>query len=484
MGFARQATAIVLVLFCFASTLLADLHSDIRQVLANRLLQNATVGIEIVRLTEDPSKCQVMYELNARTPLIPASNMKLLTTSAALHVLSPQFRYRTMLVRRGDDLIIWGDGDPTLGDAELMDKIGWSQLAVFEEWAKQLKNRQITTVRNIIVDDSIFDEELEHPRWKRHQFKTYAPQIGGLNFATNLIEFTVTERRNGPAAWSVKPMTEYVTVGTNTCVSGPKSSVTIGRNHESNAFFLRGQISGTEIYSLTIHDPGMYAGSVFRDLLRREGITVTGSVLRDRQTRQQHAAANPLTRDQEWQILCIFETPITTVIAQCNKHSHNMYAESLAKRMGAAAANSGSWRGAALVMGEYLKKLGVAENEFRIDDGSGLSAENAVSPNALVRTLLHNFYSPNRTVFMETLPVGGMDGTLKNRFSGQLRGRVFAKTGFIANVSSLSGYLKTRNGEWYAFVILMNGIPDYSNNSIKPLQERIVEAIDDAASMN
>jgi D-alanyl-D-alanine carboxypeptidase/D-alanyl-D-alanine-endopeptidase (penicillin-binding protein 4) len=83
-------------------------------------------------------------------------------------------------------------------------------------------------------------------------------------------------------------------------------------------------------------------------------------------------------------------------------------------------------------------------------------------------------------MFIESLAVGGVDGTLHRRF-GSMEGRVHAKTGFIANVSALSGYLQARDGNWYVFSILMDGIPDHSNSMIKPLQDRIVQAIDQQA---
>ena len=477
----RRSATVVLALFLFAGALLGDLRSDIEKILSDRLLAKATTGIEVVRLTDDPGACQVLYEKNARKPLVPASNMKLLTTSAALHVLTPQFRFRTMLVRHGDDLVVWGDGDPTIGDAELMDQIGWTQTAVFEDWANQLKARQITTVRDIIIDDSIFDDEFLHPRWAKHQFTPSGAELGGLNFGANTIEFTVSSRK-GAAGWSTRPATAFVQIGSNTCVSGKSNSVILARPSASNEFSLRGTVAGTSIFSSTIHDPGLYSGTVLRETLASHGISITGALKRDRETRQQHAAADPLTRDQDWQILCVFETPLSAVVTRCNKESMNLYAEALSKRMGAAVLSSGTWEGGATVVGRYLTKLGVAEAEFRLDDGSGLSRDNRVSPNALIRSLLHNYYSPNRALFVDSLPVGGVDGTLHKRFDGNLRGRVFAKTGFIANVSALTGYLKARNGEWYAFSILMNDIPDLSNSSIKPLQEKIVQAIDDAAA--
>ena len=173
----RSLAVAVFTVSCLVGSARADLNGDIKGVLANKLLV-ARVGIEIVKLSDRPDDCRIVYQHNAHALLIPASNMKLLTTSAALHVLTPQFRFRTMLVRDGNDLVLWGDGDPTLGDAELMDKIGWSQTAVFDDWADQLTKRKITAINNVVVDDSIFDKESLHPRWTKHQFDRRARRWG------------------------------------------------------------------------------------------------------------------------------------------------------------------------------------------------------------------------------------------------------------------------------------------------------------------
>lgn len=470
----------VLAVAGFVNTAAADLNGDIKHALSDKLLARARIGIEIVKLSETADSCRIVFQQNPHLLLMPASNMKVLTTSAALHVLTPQFRFRTMLVRHGNDLVLWGDGDPTLGDLELMDKIGWTQTAVFDDWADQLAKRNITSVGNVLVDDSIFDTEFLHPRWAKHQFMSSGAQVGGLNFNTNLIEFQVRERRGGPATWTTRPATGYVHVLSDNCLAGQNNAVILTREPNTNNVQLKGTVEKACDVSLTIHDPSMYAGTVFTDLLKARGIQVSGSTVRDASTRQQYARADAATKAQ-WQVLCIFETPLPTAINRCNKDSMNLYAEAFCKRLGATV-GQGSWQNGTTVVGRFLKELGVPDGDFHLDDGSGLSRENAVTADAIVRVLMHNYYSSAKSAFIDSLPVGGMDGTLRKRFTGTVRGRVFAKTGFIANVSALSGYLKTRGGEWYAFSILMNDIPDLSNSSIKPLQDDIVEALDKAAS--
>lgn len=478
----RFFVAAALAVVSFASTAVADLSGDIKRVLSDRLMARAKVGIEIVKLSEQADSCRIVYQNNAHAKLIPASNMKLLTTAAALHTLTPQFHFRTMLVKHGNDLVLWGDGDPTLGDSELMDKLDWSQMRVFEGWAGELAKQNITMVGNIVVDDSIFDTQFIHPNWGKNQYTTSGVELGGLNFSANLLCFEIRERRGAPAAWSTRPATSYMKVISNTCMAGNSNSISLVRVPNTNGVQIKGTVDKACDLNIAITDPAMYTGTVFADLLRAKGIKVTGTTSRDRSSRQQYNSADPATRAQQWQVLCNFEMPLDWVIRRCNKDSMNLYAEAMCKRMGAAVSGQGTWQAGTAVTAGFLKQLGIPEEEFHLDDGCGLSRENQVTADAIVRVLMHGFYSSAKEPYLNSLSIGGVDGTLRKRFGGSLRGRVFAKTGYIANVSALSGYLKTRGGEWYAFSILMNGIPDSSNPNIKPLQEDIVEALDKAVS--
>jgi D-alanyl-D-alanine carboxypeptidase/D-alanyl-D-alanine-endopeptidase (penicillin-binding protein 4) len=202
-------------------------------------------------------------------------------------------------------------------------------------------------------------------------------------------------------------------------------------------------------------------------------------VKRDRTTRQQYAA-DQQAGGGDWTVLAVHETPIEMVLARANKDSMNLYAESLCKRLGHAATNeSGSWANGTAAIGEFLRRVGVKEGQFNIDDGSGLSKQNFISPDTLVKVLAHVHSSPQSKMFLDSLAIAGQDGTLSDRFRGtDLGGRVFAKSGYVSGASSLSGYLQSSNGRWYAFSILMNGIPEGSNSMMKAFQERIVRAVD------
>lgn len=457
----------------------ADLASDVDALLAARLLRRAAVGVEVVRLGARPAEDATLYRRDAQRPLIPASNLKLLTTSAALQKLGPGFKFRTSFLVGEADVALVGAGDPSFGDAEFLRPVGWDVTTVFESWADQLLKRKITTVRDVAVDDSIFDEEFLHPNWPADQIhKRYVAEVGGFNLNANVLEFGVRPTEFGQvAAYDTTPDTAYASVR-NACLTADDNAIWLSREVGTNQVILRGEVPARVSQvnvAVTIHDPPMYAATVFAEVLRRKGITVTGVVRRDRTLQATRRAGGAPDR---WRVLAIHETPITTVLDRANKDSVNVYAESLCKRLGNETTGaSGSWDNGTAAMGDFLKSLAVPEAEFKLDDGCGLSKQNAISAAAVSRILAHNFHGPNKDLFRDSLAVAGVDGTMQDRFRGSdLKGRVFAKSGYVNNVRALSGYLHTRDGQWYAFAILMNRVPE--SPEIKLIQERIVKAID------
>lgn len=470
----RRLPLVLLLLLTLTPPARGDLAGEVRAVLDDKLLSRATVAVKIVAL-ERPGGVAELFAANADKPLIPASNMKLITTSAALNVLGPDFKFRTLLLQRGRDLVLIGDGDPSIGDASVLRKLGWTTTSVFENWARELKKAGFASFDHLIVDDSIFDEQFVHPRWPEDQLRaSYCAQVAGLTLNGGCIEFQVSAPAGRAASFTTDPPTQYVSV-TNTCVGGERNAVVLNRTDGANRIALGGTCpsGGSSIALITVHDPAMYAATVLAETFSANGVRIAGPVLRDRTLRL------AIARDGEARLLAVHETALLQVITLTNKESKNPYAEALRKRSGAAVSGeSGSWANGAVAAGAFLKRMGVPESEFHLDDGCGLSRENRVSADALVRVLQFNFASACRDDFLASLPVGGEDGTLDERFKGALRGRVFAKTGYISGVSALSGYLKARDGKWYAFSILMNGIPAGSNWRAKQIQEQIVAAID------
>ena len=455
----------------------ADLAGDVRTILQDKLLARAAVGVEIIQLDPTNSKDRLLFTHNADQPFIPASNMKLVTTAAAIDVLGADFRFRTMLLRRGDDLILLGDGDPTFGDYELLKKSGWNVTTVFQNWAQALRKSGVTSVRNVFVDDSIFDQEFVHSRWDPGQLQSrFSAEVAGMTLNLGAIDFSVRSAGGGHAvSYTTNPATRYVTIQ-NTCVGGSENAVVLDRQRGTNNIMLRGTCPpGEALVGVTIHDPALYAVTVLGETLASNGIRVTGGVTRDRTIRSQLAIPQNAAA---YTLLAVHETPLVRALERANKDSINPVAEALCKRIGYATAGAGSWTTGAAASSAFLKRTGAVADQFNLDDGCGLSRENRLSANTLTSVLRYQYHGKHRQLFMDTLAVGGSDGTLDDRFRlADLRGRVFAKSGYIVGVSALSGYLRTSDDRVVAFSILMNNLPRGSNGKAKALQESIVRAI-------
>ena len=453
----------------------ADISSDVDTVLRDKLLQRASVGIEMVRLGASDGQAVEVYKHDSRKPFTPASNLKLVTTSAALDRLGPDFKFRTFLLLHDNDLVLIGAGDPNFGDSEYLRRVGWKITTVYENWAAQLKKVGVTKVRNVIVDDSIFDQDFLHPRWPSNQIDHwYVAEVGGMNLNINCLDLSV-DAATSPVRVSVSPPTKYIDIQ-NSCVPGA-NAVQIGRKHDTNEVIIRGQASSAVPgpFQETIHDPAMYAATVLAETLKAAGVEVGGKVLRDTKAHIERERS-----PGQWRAVGVHETPIAVALARANKDSINLYAECFCKLLGHEASHApGSWENGTAAVGAFLQQVGVGASEFRLDDGSGLSKQNSVSPHALARVLEHDFLGKSSDAFVASLSVAGVDGTLEDRFRGtDLRRRVVGKSGFVEGVSCLSGFLRARDSQWYAFSIMMNGIPYKSNTLAKVLQEKIVRALD------
>jgi D-alanyl-D-alanine carboxypeptidase/D-alanyl-D-alanine-endopeptidase (penicillin-binding protein 4) len=482
MSLVRRVLLICLATVCFASSVArADLASDVRAVLNDKYLAKARTSVAIAKLTEGSDKADIIFQANAKTPLIPASNLKLITTAAALDRFGPDFKFRTHLLLKGEDLYLVGDGDPAMGDAEMLKPLGWDVTTIFNIWADELKKKNVTSVKNLFVDDSVFDEQFLHPNWPIDQeHKRYVAQVGGINLNANCVDFVIRKTSYGqPVQAILNPNTQYITVK-NTCLTGDRDLVDLARVRGTNNVVLRGEtdVSRTEPFSVTINDPPMFAATVLGETLAAAGITVETAPTRDRSARSRFAKEAEVGG---WVVVGALETPIGVVLKRANKDSMNLYAESLCKRMGFAATSGqpGTWLSGTTAMGDFLKSCGVGDDQFHFDDGCGLSKENSISAESFVRVLAREFAGKNAQVFRDSLSVSGADGTLKDRFrDSPLKGRVLGKSGYVNYVSTLSGYVNTTAGEWYAFSILFNDVPFKTNNTAKELQEKIVNAIE------
>jgi D-alanyl-D-alanine carboxypeptidase/D-alanyl-D-alanine-endopeptidase (penicillin-binding protein 4) len=446
---AKKKPAAPVVTVPVGATFEARLDSLVNGLVA----RSAESSIQIVELESG----RIVGERNPHLVLAPASNMKLFTTAAAIDLLKPSFAVTTQVLTRGEvdasgtlngDVKIVGRGDPTIGgrfhDGEAT--------AVIQEWAADLKRAGIKTVNgNLIFEYGYFDTEYIHPTWPVDQLVNwYEAPIAAFSMQEGCVQVRVTPSTPGkPCVVEFEPPTGYVTAQ-NTCVTG-RGLPFITRHRNSNTIIVRGGVPSrtgrTEVF-VTVENPIHYFAQVTSETFARSGLRIDGEIV-----------ITPRDQRPDWKAVSEHATPLTTLIYVVNKKSQNHYAEQVLKILGAELQKEGSWpSGSRVVNGWLTTKLGVPQNEFSMADGSGMSRNNRASANAFIILLRHMWKSPWRQEFVSSMPYSGdPDSKFGNRLRQPPYARqVYAKTGYIAGVVGLSGYVHASSGKVYAFSFLFN----------------------------
>lgn len=479
-GLIRAASPALIAVLLLVSAAAGGLRSDVDTAVRAANLPGAQVAISI----RDADTGFQLVGVRPSTPMIPASNHKLLTSGAALHVLGPSFEFETRLLRDGDRLIVAGDGDPAFGDPELLaqmqvgGEMGIDVETFLGFWIRAVADAGIKEIDEVVVDDRIFDRIFVHPSWPVDQLnRGYCAEVAGLSFHLNVLHF-YPEPSHGsrPLVSIFRPQAPWLTpVNRATCRTKDRDTVWMARRPDTNELTVYGNVSHRheKPVAVTVHDVPSYFGRLLSHRLRRAGVKVGGHrrvALDDGPSRGEPVGP-------------VISTPISTVLTRCNRYSRNLYAEALLKRIGyEMTGQPGSWtNGSAIVRSVVYERLRdpALTADVIIDDGSGLSRENRVTAECLT-AWLSSFHrdAQLRDVFVDSLAVAGAGGTLRKRFRNvDLHGTVVqAKSGFINQVSTLSGYVTAPDGRRYAFSVLVNGIRE-GTAPAKRLQEQVVAAI-------
>jgi len=417
----------------------------------------------------DPATGESIFAHQSDRALIPASNMKLITSAAALDQLGADFEYETIFGLWKGNLVVVAGGDPLLGGpTSARDKDG-DLYSLFDQILQQLRKRQVAVLGgNLLIDDTIFDDERFHPSWPIEQAdKWYAAQVSALNFNNNCIDVTFAPagQAGQPALYAIRPETRYATI-INHCKTVSRGASTVGasREHGSNNITLRGKCRKaiTKPIHVTVDRPSAYFGFVLAEYLLSKGVTITGNLV----IRDLGWACSEISKDMD--LLLAHRSSIKEVLKGCNRSSRNLVAECLFKTLGVyhqvpsgGSRVPGSWNSGRAAVAAFLKKLKVNPDQYTIDDGSGLSHENRLSAGCITKVLAYMYNHPAGELYRNSLSTG-RNGTLarRSRFShARYRDRIFAKTGYVAGVRALSGYCQTANGRWLAFAILSNSPP-------------------------
>lgn len=442
----------------------ASLRADLSAVMSAPLLSRSHWSILIKSL----DRGDVIFEQNSRKLVMPASNMKVFTMAAAAVRLGWDFRYRTTLESTGPivngilagDLIVRGSGDPSIGSRDGVD------VKTFDEWATQLKAAGVTAIDGrIIGDDDAFDDEEIGNGWSWDDLAYgYSAPVGALTYNESLI--TITARPGAsvgtPAVLEVAPGEHGLTILNHTATSEEGKPGTLDVRRERGATVL--EVVGTvplaadrpAVVTASVDNPTVFFVRSLRRALISRGIPVSGPAI----DRDQLSPDDPARATSGFKVLASHESaPLTEVGRTFLKVSQNLYGELLVKKIGERAGSGAGTtaRGQQLIR-ETLDGWRVPADSYILADGSGLSRMNFVSAEALVDILEHVYADPaGRQGFLRALPVGGEDGTLRNRLKAAWTvGQVHAKTGSLTGARALSGYVTTRRGETLVFSIVAN----------------------------
>ncbi len=500
------STPIALLLaLCLNAAAFGGLERQLQELIRGAGLQQTKVAAMVVDLASG----EELAAINETDLMIPASNMKLVTSAAAIQLLGQGFVFRTalqlvepkdweglddmVLDGRGFDptqgpvLVVRGDGDPAFGDPVLLKQQGTSTEQLLQDWVDAIRATGIKRFQRLLIDDRVFDRHFTHPTWPRDQLNMwYCAQVAGLNINNNcldvFVEPTSTHQsprvRIAPAASFLRPL--------NKAVTGKKDTFWISRKPHTNEVTYWGQVKTRRSAPIrvTVHDPPLFFARLLAHRLEEAGITV-GSIGRP-------GWDDPLPVGQT---LRVVENPLPVILARCNKDSHNLFAESLLKRVGRQFTGApGGWQNGPAAVRAFLNHaIGAQGAEVMIADGSGLSRDNRITPRTLVGLLQYMYQDQTLGApLLDSLAVGGQDGTLRKRFKKKMAGRVYGKSGYIKGVSCLSGYLiipspdgvdGEQPGQAIAFSLLFNEIkPPIYVHRIKNIQEQMIRIIDQEAS--
>lgn len=410
----------------------------------------------------------VIFQHNADRLMMPASNMKILTLAVAAQTLGWGHRFSTTLetsapVENGalrGDLVIRGSGDPTISTR------GNRATQVFDEWAQALRAAGISSIDGRIVgDDQAFDDEGLGPGWAWDYLEAgYASPTGALQYNENVAELTVT-----PGAVAGDPATVRLEAGSGLTVVNRARTVQAADTSVRGSVDVRRRVDRPEIEvtgmiplgappvtrMVAVVNPTLFFAQGVKDALSSRGITIGGNAadgddvaadtLREGAPARRvlHTTPSPTLRE------------IGTVLM---KVSQNQYGETLLKAVGAKRSGLGTTRAGRAVAIDTFTAWSIPADAYVMSDGSGLSRYNYIAPSTITSVLRRMYSDPqHREAFMATLPIAAKDGTISTRMRNtRAAENAVAKTGSIANVRSLSGFVRTRDGEVLVFSIVAN----------------------------
>lgn len=438
----------------------ATLATQIEERIAQTLPQ-ATVAVFV----KDAANGQIIYRRNADKLLAPASTTKLFTAAAALLQLKPDFYFTTTLASKKNNIYLIFSGSPSLTSENL------------QKLLQQLKKQKINTIKgDFIIDTSRFQAPDYPSGLSYDDFGWYyaAPDTAAI-IDENAVdyEFTTAKAFGAPVQVKAKDngakiplMANIITVNNDTAKKHCNLNITIAPQNHLQLYGCLAQRKNSMLVRLAVTDPLSRAQQLVRHFLELEGIHVNGHI------RLGKAPGNALVLAQ------LKSKDLAKLLTHMLMESDNLYANAISKQLGFAITGEGSYKQGVFAIQEILEKnIQIDSKQVLLYDGMGTrynlsTAEQIVH---LLSALYHN--KELNTIWMQSLPQSAVSGTLKARMqNSSLAKIVFAKTGTMHDISSLSGYIIAPQKPALIFTILINGVNEPITKA-KQLEEDILQII-------
>ena len=464
-----------------------ELRARIEEITRRPELAPSQFAIEIASLDTG----RILFEQNAEKLMVPASNMKMYTIATALARLTPAYRYRTSVyaAARPDtsgtvrgDLIVYGRGDPSFaarfnnGD----------YFRAIDELAASIAAAGVRRIEgNLVGDESYFTGEPLGSSWEWDDLQWwYGAEVSALSINDNSLDLNIRPgtQTGAPSVVTTGPETPLVAIITgastapaalftiqNNATTAPRGSPRTLRIHRAvgqNILVISGQVPlGDSGFSgsVSIPRPAQFFVSMLRASLAAREIQITGRPITvDAAAR----AGAPLNLNSLVEIASRQSPPLSEIAAQAMKPSHNLYTELMLRTVGRVAPPPGrpdrtSAEAGLEAVRAFLGEAGADTSRLTLVDGSGLSRQNLITAHSTIRLLTYLNRHAIADTFRATLPIAGVDGTLRSRMRGtRAEGNARAKTGTLQNVSALSGYVTSAAGERLAFSLIINHFPE------------------------
>ena len=471
---------ILFLIFFLSSVKTLSQTASFEIFLADSVMSNASVSF----IVADADSGKVIFSYNPIQSLIPASTMKLLTSSAALELLGPEYTFRTAVGYTGEisrsgvlkgDVVIRGGGDPTLGSEYFAEHYK----DFVSVWTEDLKKHGIKRIRGkVITDDSCYDYEPAAPRWMWEDLGLdYGAGVYGLSVFDNSCKIRIKSNLGNKAVEliDITPDLRGVTFTNRLSANGNSENWYVYSAPYSKEVWLSGTVphSGEEIIlDAAIPDPPLLMARILNERLNSEGIVI--------RSQPSTMRIDPAEKYENITIISETVSPLLTfIIDVLNKESVNLYAEHLVKELGRQIKGSGTANAGLAVVREFLGRAGIDTTGIFMEDGSGLSSRNGLNADALVKLLIYmknkGKYYPE---FYSSLPDAGKNGTLTRYFTDRVfESNLKAKSGSMTRVRCYAGYMISSSGRHLAFAIMVNNFQGSSNYIIANIESILRDVI-------